>query len=614
MATILGISAFYHDSAAALVRDGKIIVAVQEERFTRIKHDPSFPINALKYCLKYANLTMEDIDAVVFYDKPLVKFERLLETYLSFAPKGLKSFLNAMPIWVKDKLFMRSIIKSNLKKAFEIKSIKCPILFTEHHLSHVASAFYPSPFSEAAILTIDGVGEWCTASIAIGENKNIRILKEMHFPDSVGLLYSSFTYFLGFKVNSGEYKLMGLAPYGDKNSEEVKRFIEIIEKELVTIYDDGSIYLNQTYFDYAVGSTMVNDVQWEKLFGIRRKREGDEFSQSHFNLAFAIQDVTEKIVLNLAKHALTISGKSKLCLAGGVALNCVANGKLLDLLPIENIFIQPAAGDAGGALGAALCGSYLYCNDEREVENQDSMQGAFLGPIFSDEEIKTHLEKHNAKFIVLEDNKLNEEVSEFLMSSKVVGWFQGRSEFGPRALGNRSILANASDPEMQRKLNLKIKFRESFRPFAPIVLKEKANEYFDINGESPYMLFVAKVKDSHLISVDENDIKNINSIRSTLPAITHIDKTARVQTIDEKRNTKLYTLLTSFYKKSNVPVLVNTSFNVRGEPPVLTPEDAYLCFMETEMDILVIHNFLLIKEQQPNYENKELWKRKFDVD
>lgn len=614
MAIILGISAFYHDSAAALVRDGKIIVAVQEERFTRIKHDPSFPINALKYCLKYSNLTMEDIDAVVFYDKPLVKFERLLETYLSFAPNGLQSFLNSMPIWVKDKLFMRSIIKSNLKEAFEIKNIKCPILFTEHHLSHAASAFYPSSFSEAAILTIDGVGEWCTASIAIGENTNIRILKEMHFPDSVGLLFSSFTYFLGFKVNSGEYKLMGLAPYGDKNSEEVKRFIEIIEKYLVTIYDDGSIFLNQTYFDYAVGSTMVNDVQWEKLFGISRKKEDDEFTQSHFNLANAIQDVTEKIVLNLAKHALTISGKSKLCLAGGVALNCVANGKLLDLLPIENIFIQPAAGDAGGALGAALCGSYLYCNDEREVENQDSMQGAFLGPIFSDEEIMTHLDKHNAKFIVLEDNKLNEEVSGFLMSSKVVGWFQGRSEFGPRALGNRSILANATDPDMQRKLNLKIKFRESFRPFAPIVLKEKANEYFDINGESPYMLFVAKVKDSHLISVDENDIKNINSIRSTLPAITHIDKTARVQTIDEKRNPNLYTLLTSFYTKSKVPVLVNTSFNVRGEPPVLTPEDAYLCFMETELDILVIHNFLLIKEQQPNYENKEIWKRKFDVD
>lgn len=614
MATILGISAFYHDSAVSLVRDGKIAAAVQEERFTRIKHDPSFPINAIKFCLEHANITLEDIDAIVFYDKPLVKFERLLETYLSFAPKGLMSFLNAMPIWVKDKLFMRSIIKRSLKEAFELKTIKCPILFTEHHLAHSASAFYPSPFDEAVILTIDGVGEWCTASIAVGENKKIRILKEMHFPDSVGLLYSSFTYFLGFKVNSGEYKLMGLAPYGNGDCEEVKRFISIIENELVTIYDDGSIFLNQTYFNYAVGSTMVKDEQWENLFGIAKKLESDEFIQSHFNLAFAIQKVTEKIVLNLAKHALEVSGKSKLCLAGGVALNCVANGKLLDLLPIENIFIQPAAGDAGGALGAALCGAYLSFDDDRVLESHDSMQGAFLGPNYSEDEIKSILEKYNAKFLILKDNNLNKEVSNYLNSSKVVGWFQGRSEFGPRALGNRSILANASDFEMQKKLNLKIKFRESFRPFAPIVLKEEVNEYFELNGESPYMLFVAKVKDKHLITVEEGDKHNINAVRSTLPAITHVDQTARVQTIDENRNPKLYHLLSCFYEQSKSPVLVNTSFNVRGEPPVLTPEDAYLCFMETEMDVLVIHNFLLVKEEQPDYDNYEKWKRKFDID
>ncbi len=617
MKKILGISAYYHDSAAAIVVGGEIIAAAQEERFTRKKHDPSFPKNAVAYCLQEANLKIQDLDAVVFYDKPLLKFERLLETYLTHAPKGIISFLKAMPIWVKDKLFLKSIIKKELKTIGELKKINLPILFTDHHLSHAASAFYPSPFDEAAILTIDGVGEWATASIAIGKGSSIELIKEMHFPDSVGLLYSSFTYYLGFRVNSGEYKLMGLAPYGDLMSEQTQHFITLIKEKLVTIFDDGSIYINQAYFEYAVGERMTNNAKWAQLFGFERLKEDAAFTQIHCNLALAIQVVTEEIVIKLVHHAQKITGIKNVCMAGGVALNCAANGKLLSTVAASNLFIQPAAGDAGGALGAALAGQYIYFDEKRMVLPSDSMKGAFLGPLFSNVEIKQSLISLNANYVYLPSNEVAHKTAQLLTEKKIVGWFQGRAEFGPRALGNRSILANATDADMQQKLNLKIKFREGFRPFAPIVLAHKAKDYFELDGESPYMLLIAPVIKAKRVEIDSFLPKGFSSLglkRSVIPAVTHVDFSARVQTIDKARNGKLFAVLSEFDVMTGVAVLINTSFNVRGEPPVLTPEDAYRCFMQTDMDALVIGDFLLIKENQPTANDKQIWNREFERD
>lgn len=613
----MGISAYYHDSAAAIVVDGEIIAAAQEERFTRKKHDPSFPKNAVEYCLKEANLKIEELDAVVFYDKPLLKFERLLETYLTHAPKGIISFLKAMPIWVKDKLFLKSIIKKELKAIGELKKFSLPILFADHHLSHAASAFYPSPFEEAAILTIDGVGEWATASIARGKGNSIELIEEMHFPDSVGLLYSAFTYYLGFRVNSGEYKLMGLAPYGDLVSEETQRFISLIKEKLVTIFDDGSIHIDQSYFEYAVGERMTSNAKWAQLFGFERLKEDTAFTQIHCNLALAIQVVTEEIVMKLVHHAQKITGIQQVCMAGGVALNCAANGKLLSTIAVSDLFIQPAAGDAGGALGAALAGQYIFFGEKRVVSQSDTMKGAFLGPSFSNEEIEQSLIKFNATYERISSNEVAHRTAQLLTEKKVVGWFQGRAEFGPRALGNRSILADATDVDMQQKLNLKIKFREGFRPFAPIVLVHKVKAYFELDGESPYMLLIAPVAKEKRIAIDSVSSKCLSSLslkRSVIPAVTHVDFSARVQTIDENRNQKLFDLLSEFDAMTGMPVLINTSFNVRGEPPVLTPEDAYQCFMQTDMDALVIGDFLLIKENQATANDKEMWSRKFERD
>ncbi len=617
---ILGISAFYHDSAAALVVNGEIIAAAQEERFTRKKHTPDFPVNAVKYCLEYAGLSIDELDAVVFYDKPLLKFERLLETYYNYSPHGLKSFLLSIPVWVKEKMFIKKIIKDELKKIEAYDSKKLKLLFPEHHLSHAASAFYPSPFIESAVLTIDGVGEWTTASIAHGKNNQLKILKELRFPHSVGLLYSAFTYYIGFVVNSGEYKLMGLAPYGNPDAERTKNFIKIIKENLVDIKPDGSIQLNQKYFQYATGLRMVYDDKFEKLFGFKRRESEAELEQHHCDLAYAIQYVTEEIVLLMAETAMRLTNSKNLCLAGGVALNCVANGKLVPTKKFDNIYIQPAAGDAGGALGAALAVHYIYFEQPRTVSPTDSMKGSYLGPDYSDKEIELMCRKNKAvKTIVSDFDLLANEVASLIADGNVIGWFQGRNEFGPRALGNRSILGDARNADMQKKLNLKIKYREGFRPFAPSVLAEDCTKYFELDSISPYMLLVAQVKKDLQTPMPNNYhempmMEKLYCIRSKIQAVTHLDFSARIQTVHKETNERYWKLINSFKQLTGYGLIVNTSFNVRGEPIVLTPADAYRCFMRTEMDYLVIENFLFKKSDQPEWKEKNDWRKEIKAD
>ena len=618
---ILGISAFYHDSAAATIHGDKIIAAAQEERFTRKKQDASFPTNAARYCLTEAGWRIDELDAIVFYDKPLLKFERLLETYYGFAPKGIASFITAIPVWLKEKMFIKRLIYEELRKIEDYDKKKVTLLFPEHHLSHAASAFYPSPFENAAIVTMDGVGEWATTSICKGANNNIELLKTLKFPHSIGLLYSAFTYFLGFKVNSGEYKLMGLAPYGNPSSKEVANYISIIKSTLIDLKEDGSLWLNQAFFNYATGLRMVKDKKWEKLFGFPRRTAESPLAQKHCNLAYAIQQVTEEIVLKIAQEAKRLTGAKNLCLAGGVALNCVANGKLLKANIFEKIFIQPAAGDAGGALGAALAANYLYFEQKRKIQlDTDSMQGTYLGPAYSNKEIELTARKYKApfqKFAQFQD--LSDTVAQFIADGKVIGWFQDRMEFGPRALGNRSILGDARNEEMQKKLNLKIKYRESFRPFAPSVLAEDRASFFNLAADSPYMLLVADVADARKAQIPDDYfqlplLERLYIQRSDIPAATHIDFSARVQTVHKETNPRYWQLIQSFKQVTGYGVLINTSFNVRGEPIVCTPEDAYRCFMRTEMDYLVIGDYLYEKTVQPVWEKTDNWQEEFVLD
>ena len=603
---ILGISCFYHDSAASIIVDNEIIASVQEERYTRVKHTPDFPVNSIKFCLEETGLSLNELDAIIFYDKPLLKFERLISTYYAMAPQGLVSFLRSIPIWIKEKIFFRKLLKDHLKnidKDFDIKKVE--MLFSEHHLSHAASCFFVSNYEESAILTIDGVGEWSTASIGIGKSNKIEILKELYFPHSLGLLYSAFTYYMGFRVNSGEYKLMGLAPYGNPESKETKLYISKIKDELIDIKEDGSIFLNQKYFKYASGSHMVDHEKFETLFGLKVRKESDEVLQSHCNMAFAIQDITEEIVIKMAKEAKRLTNSNNLCLSGGVALNCVANGKIHGLDLFKNIYIQPASGDAGGALGAALAANYMYFQNERVFTNSyDSMKGSYLGPYYSNKEITIMNKKYKAASVYYEKfEQISQEVARLLSDGLVIGWFQGRSEFGPRALGNRSILADPRNTEMQKKLNLKIKYREGFRPFAPSVLEEDYSEFFKDNLKSPYMLLVKEISEKIKCNLPENysDLNYWDKLytkRSSLQSITHVDFSARIQTVSKKTNNRYWTLINDFKKITEVGVLVNTSFNVRGEPIVNTPEDAYRCFMATEMDYLVINNHLYDKKSQ----------------
>ena len=620
MLIILGISAFYHDSAAALIVDGKVVAAAQEERFTRKKQDPGFPTQAIKYCLDEEGLSLDGLDAVVFYDKPFLKFERLLETYYGFAPKGLISFARSMPVWIKEKIFLKKIIFDELKGIQKYDKKKLKLLFPEHHLSHAASAFFPSPIEKAAIVTLDGVGEWATASICLGEKNSIKALKELHFPHSLGLLYSAFTYYPGFRVNSGEYKLMGLAPYGEPDSQQVETYIKIIKSELVDIMEDGSIWLNQKYFNYAAGLRMVKEKRWYALFGFEKRDSEAEIEQHHSNLAYAIQQVTEEIIIKIAREAKRLTNADFLCLAGGVALNCVANGKLLEEGLFKDIFIQPAAGDAGGAIGAALSAYHIAFDKERQIDSSDSMQGAYLGPEYSEKEIEQAAKKYQAVYKHYESfEELSDKVAAIIAKGEVVGWFQGRMEFGPRALGNRSILGDARNKEMQKKLNLKIKYRESFRPFAPSVLAEDASTYFDLECASPYMLLVAQVNKTQLNEVPENYnqlalMDRLYIERSRIPAITHIDFSARIQTVHKNTNWRYHHLIESFKKLTGIGVIVNTSFNVRGEPIVCKPEDAYRCFMRTEMDYLVMGNFLLEKKSQPAWTDTDKWKEEFKLD
>jgi carbamoyltransferase len=618
---ILGISAFYHDSAASIIQDGKIIAAAQEERFTRKKHDPGFPTHAIKFCLEYSGLELKDLDAIVFYDKPLLKFERLLETYYAYAPKGLKSFIISMPVWIKEKMFLKRLIHEELENIGKYDKKKTKLLFPEHHLSHAASAYYPSPFEDSAILTIDGVGEWATASICHGIKGDIKILKEMRFPHSLGLLYSAFTYFLGFRVNSGEYKLMGLAPYGNPNSPDIKSYVDSIKKDLISIKKDGSIWLNQEYFDYATGLKMVNESKWEHLFGFKTRRPEDELLQHHCNLGLAIQQITEEVVIIMAQEAKRLTGSDNICLAGGVALNCVSNGKLQKSGVFKNVFIQPAAGDAGGALGAALAVNYIYYQQERVVDyKMDAMEGSYLGPTISDLEVELMAKKYKAQYQYFQNfDELAAKTADLLTKENVIGWVQGKMEFGPRALGARSILGDPRSPEMQKKLNLKIKYRESFRPFAPSVLAEDVSEMFDYDGISPYMLLVHPVADAIKKTLPEGyDDMNLRDklyhLRSDLPSITHIDFSARIQTVHRETNPRYYKMIEEFKKITGMGVVVNTSFNVRGEPIVMTPNDAFRCFMRTEMDYLVVGNFLFSKVDQPEWKEKDNWKEEFVLD
>ena len=593
---ILGISALYHDSAAAIVVDGRIIAAAQEERFTRKKHDASFPKNAIAYCLGEAGCRLSDLDHVVFYDKPFLKFERLIETYLTFAPRGFASFRIALPVWLKEKLFQRELLTRGLKTVDPDFSSQ-RLLFTEHHLSHAASAFFPSPFEEAAILTMDGVGEWATTSMGVGSHNNLSIFKEIHFPHSLGLLYSAFTYYTGFKVNSGEYKLMGLAPYGEP------KYASLILDNIIHVNDDGSFWLDQSYFDYCVGLRMTNE-KFSRLFGQPvRRPERDLLTQFHMDIAASIQAVTEHTVLKLARALRRETQARNLCMAGGVALNCVANGKLLKEGIFDAIWIQPAAGDAGGAVGAALAAYHLFAGAPRTVERKDAMSGSYLGPGFSDEEVQRRLRGAGARFATLGAGDLIGRTAQALADGKAVGWMQGRMEFGPRALGNRSILGDPRSPTMQKVLNLKVKYRESFRPFAPSVLREDARTWFDLDEDSPYMLLVAPVRGEHRrdMSMEEQalfGIDKLNVPRSSIPAVTHIDYSARVQTVDADTNPRFHALISAFKGLTNCGVLVNTSFNVRGEPIVWTPEDAFRCFMGSDIDALAVGNCYLRKEEQ----------------
>ncbi|MDP3183124.1 MAG: carbamoyltransferase [Desulfobaccales bacterium] len=615
---ILGLSAFYHDSAAAILVDGQIVAAAQEERFSRKKHDPSFPAQALAYVLAESGLKVADLSAVAFYDKPYLKFERLLETYHGFAPRGLRSFVMAMPVWIKEKLLMRKLLRDELAKAGPGKP---PLLFPEHHLSHAASAFYPSPFKEAAILTIDGVGEWSTSTIGFGQGREISILRELHFPHSLGLLYSAFTYYCGFKVNSGEYKLMGLAPYGNPEAEQTQQWKNLILDELVDLREDGSILLNMDYFDFATGLTMCRDEVWQSLFGIPRRPRESKLDQRYMNLALAVQQATEEIVLRLADTAKKLTGADYLVMAGGVALNCVANGKLLRRGTFKDLWIQPAAGDAGGALGAALAAWHISKGQERQINSGlDHMQGSYLGPEFDAGDILRVARRYQAPYQVYQDfDQMCGEVAALLAQGQVVGWFQGRMEWGPRALGNRSILGDPRHPEMQKRLNLKIKYREGFRPFAPSVLFEETKNYFGLDRPSPYMLLVAPVQEPRRQPLPpgyENLelYERLYHLRSDIPAVTHVDYSARIQTVHKETNEKYWRLIQAFKEQTGCGVIVNTSFNVRGEPIVCTPEDAYQCFMRTEMDYLVMGDFLFDKKAQPPWREEKDWRQEYELD
>jgi len=608
---ILGISAFYHDSAACLVRDGKIIAAAQEERFTRKKHDPGFPVRATRYCLREGGIKLSDVDYVAFYDKPLLKFERLLETYVSFAPKGLRSFLMAMPLWLKEKLFLKKLLIDQLH---EIDSGPVPqILFGEHHESHAASAFYPSPYDHAAVLCLDGVGEWATTTAWMGSGNSLTPLWEIPFPHSIGLLYSAFTYHTGFKVNSGEYKVMGLAPYGQP------KYVQTIYEHLMDLKPDGTFRLNMDYFDYCTGLAMTNR-RFDELFGAPPREPESRLTQREMDMARSIQDVTEEVMLRLGRTLNRETGAEYLCMAGGVALNCVGNGRLLREGPFKGIWMQPAAGDAGGALGVALSTWYQYEGRARSVSGYgDAMKGSYLGPSFSDAEIQAFLDRHGAPYITVSDEELCDRVAEEMAAGKVIGWFQGRMEFGPRALGARSIIGDARNTAMQSVMNLKIKFRESFRPFAPSVLREKVQDYFEMDTDSPYMLLVADVVKSRCLDMPHHaselwGIDLLNVLRSDIPAVTHIDYSARIQTVHEDTNPKYYKLLKAFEALTGCAVIVNTSFNVRGEPIVGSPEDAYRCFMRTEMDLLVLGNQLVYKADQKPLETDTDWRKEFVLD
>ncbi len=603
---ILGISAFYHDSAACLVQDGKIVAAAQEERFTRKKHDAGFPHNAVEFCLKAGGITSQDLDYVAYYDKPFIKFERILETYLAYAPSGIGSFIKAIPMWIKEKIWMKDLIQKNLDYSGKI-------IFPSHHESHAASAFYPSPYHKAAVLTLDGVGEWATASYGVGEGNDIKLLAELRFPHSLGLLYSAFTYYAGFKVNSGEYKVMGLAPYGEP------KYKDVILNELIDLKEDGSFKMNMKYFNYCAGLTMTS-ARFNRLFGGPPRKPESKITQREMDLARSVQEVVEEIMLRMAKHIYKETGMKNLCLAGGVALNCVGNGRVLRDGPFKNIWIQPAAGDAGGALGCALAVWHSYLGMERTTNNvKDVQQGSYLGPGCSNSEIEKYLKTNNIPYKYLKGEQLFEPVAKLLANEKVIGWFQGKMEFGPRALGGRSIIGDARSPKMQETMNLKIKFRESFRPFAPSILREDVYEYFELKCESPYMLLVAPVKNDKRKEMSKEEanlfgIEKLNKIRSVVPAITHVDYSARVQTVEEEDNPNYYKLIKAFKELTGCPVVINTSFNVRGEPIVCTLEDAYKCFMRTDMDYLVIENLILDKKEQKPLEDDSDWQKEFDLD
>ena len=641
MATILGISAFYHDSAACLVVDGEIVAAAQEERFTRVKHDHRFPLNAVRYCLREAGVTADELDYVGFYDKPLLKFDRLLETYLDYAPAGFPSFLKAMPLWMREKLWMPDLIRTEMAKADGAedeksakrrgKKFKFKILFGDHHESHAASAFYPSPFEEAAVLTVDGVGEWATSSVGVGRGSELKLLQELRFPDSLGLLYSAFTYYTGFRVNSGEYKVMGLAPYGEP------RFVPVIKDKLLEIRDDGSLRMNHEFFSYSQGLRMTNR-RFDKIFGGPPRKPESKVTQREMDLARSIQVITEEVMLGMVRHAHEATGLRRLCMAGGVALNCVANGRILRESPFEDVWIQPAAGDAGGAVGIALATWHRYLGQPRTSPERagtwrssrsssngdippyaDGMKGAYLGPRNTEEEIEAFLDARNIPYKRYDRTELPAAVAELLASEKVVGLHQGRMEFGPRALGGRSIIGDARSARMQSVMNLKIKYRESFRPFAPSVLRENVSEWFELDTDSPYMLLVADVREDRRRKIRPEEeklwgIEKLNVARSEIPAVTHVDYSARVQTVRRETNPLYWEIIEAFRRRTGCPVVVNTSFNVRGEPIVCTPEDSYRCFMRTEMDALVLENFVLDKKEQPAFEDKKDWREEFALD
>ena len=609
---ILGISAYYHDSAAALVHDGKVVAAAQEERFTRKKHDAAFPAHSIEYCLSEAGISLGDVDQIVFYDKPLIKFERLLETYLSYAPNGFKSFLTAMPIWLKEKLFLKTTLKRELGKLAGDEKNLPGLLFSAHHKSHAASAFFPSPFEKAAVLCLDGVGEWATSSVWMGDGNKLEGKWELNFPHSLGLLYSAFTYYTGFKVNSGEYKLMGLAPYGEPV------YVDLILENLLDVKEDGTFRLDMSYFNYATGLTMTNS-KFDKLFGGPPRTAETELTQREMDIARSIQVVTEEVVLKIVRNVHKELGTDYLCLAGGVALNCVSNGRILREGPFKDIWIQPAAGDAGGALGAALSVWHEYLEKPREVSDGDAMQGAYLGPRADGDSIRSYLDGVGASYDELDDDALMPQLADILNGENIIGWFQGRMEFGPRSLGGRSIIGDPRSKKMQSVMNLKIKYRESFRPFAPAVKAECVSDWFEIDRPSPYMLLVAQVKKEKCLSMTQEQqqlfgIEKLNIPRSEIPAITHVDYSARIQTVHNETNPRFHKLLDAFEAASGCPVLVNTSFNVRGEPIVCTPEDAYRCFMRTEMDYLVLENCLLAKQNQPEWKEASDWRNEYELD